>query len=54
MKYAVVMGSGAMIHIPGFTETDSDIQMLIKGIRIDSQIHIYKQQQGDISSKYEK
>jgi hypothetical protein len=29
MKYAVEMGSGAMIYIPGFIKIDSDIQKLL-------------------------
>jgi hypothetical protein len=29
MKYAVEMGSGAMIHIPSFVKIGSDIQKLI-------------------------
>jgi hypothetical protein len=31
MKYAVEMGSGAMIYIPSFIEIGSAIQMLIGG-----------------------
>jgi hypothetical protein len=31
MKYAVEMGSGAMIHIPGFIKTGSGIQKLVGG-----------------------
>jgi hypothetical protein len=31
MKYAVEMGSGAMIYTPGFIKIGSDIQMLIRG-----------------------
>jgi energy-coupling factor transporter transmembrane protein EcfT len=31
MKYAVEMGSGAMIYIPSFIETGSDILKLIRG-----------------------
>jgi hypothetical protein len=31
MKYAVKMGSGAMIYIPGFIETGSGIQKLVGG-----------------------
>jgi hypothetical protein len=31
MKYAVNMGSGAAIYIPGFMKTGSDIQMLMGG-----------------------
>jgi hypothetical protein len=30
MKYAVVMGSGAMIYIPSFIKTGSGIQKLIR------------------------
>jgi hypothetical protein len=30
MKYAVEMGSGAMIYIPGFIKISSGIQKLIK------------------------
>jgi hypothetical protein len=36
MKYAVEMGSGAMIYIPSFIKVGSAIQMLI---RRDSQTH---------------
>jgi hypothetical protein len=32
VKYAVEMGSGAMIHIPSFMETGSGIQNVIVGI----------------------
>jgi hypothetical protein len=32
MKYAVKMGSGAMIFIPGFIKIASGIQNLIRGI----------------------
>jgi hypothetical protein len=32
MKYAVEMGSGAMIYIPGFIKPGSGIQKLIGGI----------------------
>jgi hypothetical protein len=32
MKYAVEMGSDAMIYIPSFIKIDSDIQNLIGGI----------------------
>jgi hypothetical protein len=31
MKYAVEMGSGAMIYIPSFVKIDSGIQMLLGG-----------------------
>jgi hypothetical protein len=31
MKYAVQMGSGDMIYIPGFMTTGSGIQKLIRG-----------------------
>jgi hypothetical protein len=31
MKYAVEMGSGAMIYIPGFLKIGSDIQKLMEG-----------------------
>jgi hypothetical protein len=33
MKYAVEMGSGAVIYIPSFIEIGSGIQKLIGGIR---------------------
>jgi hypothetical protein len=33
MKYAVEMGSGAIIHIPSFIKIDSDIQKLIGGFK---------------------
>jgi hypothetical protein len=36
MKYAVEMGSGAMIYIPSFVQNGSGIQKLITG---DSQTH---------------
>jgi hypothetical protein len=32
MKYAVEMGTEAMIDIPSFIEVNSDIQKLIRGI----------------------
>jgi hypothetical protein len=32
MKYAVEMGSGAMIYIPSSIKTGSGIQQLIRGI----------------------
>jgi hypothetical protein len=32
MKYAVEMGSGAMIHIPSFIKIGPAIQRLIRGI----------------------
>jgi hypothetical protein len=32
MKYTVEMGSGGMIHTPGFLKIRSGIQKLIKGI----------------------
>jgi hypothetical protein len=32
MKYAVVMGSGAVIYIPSFIKIGSGIQKLIRGI----------------------
>jgi hypothetical protein len=32
MKYAVEMGSGAMLYIPSFIQIGSDIQKLIGGI----------------------
>jgi hypothetical protein len=44
MKYAVEMGSGAMIYIPGFMKIGSGIQKLIWG---DTQTH---RQQGDLIS----
>jgi hypothetical protein len=31
MKYAVEMGSGAMIYIPSFIQTGSGIQKLVEG-----------------------
>jgi hypothetical protein len=31
MKYAVEMGSGAVIYIPSFIKTDSGIKKLIRG-----------------------
>jgi hypothetical protein len=43
MKYAVEMGSGAMIYIPSFINTGSGIQKLIQG-KGDTQTH---RQQGD-------
>jgi hypothetical protein len=36
MKYAVKMGSGAMIYIPSFIKTGSGIKKLIRG---DTQAH---------------
>jgi hypothetical protein len=44
MKYAVEMGSGAMIYIPSFIKIGSGIQNLIGG---DSQTH---KQHGDCIS----
>jgi hypothetical protein len=41
MKYAVEMGSGAMIYIASYINIGSDIQQVIRG---DSQTH---RQQGD-------
>jgi hypothetical protein len=32
MKYAVEMGSGALIYIPSFIEAGSGIQTLLEGI----------------------
>jgi hypothetical protein len=32
MKYAIEMGSGAMICIPNLIKIDSDVQHLIRGI----------------------
>jgi hypothetical protein len=32
MKYAVEIGSGAMIYTPSFIKTGSDIQKVIRGI----------------------
>jgi hypothetical protein len=32
MKYAVEIGSGAMIYIPSFVKTGSGFQKLIRGI----------------------
>jgi hypothetical protein len=43
MKYAVEMGSGAMIYIPSFTEIGSGIQKLTGGIH---------RQQGDLISLF--
>jgi hypothetical protein len=40
MKYAIEMGSGAMIYIPSFIKTGSGIQKLMGGGG-DSQIHGY-------------
>jgi hypothetical protein len=34
MKYAVEMGSGAMIYIPNFIKIDSVIQKLMEGGRL--------------------
>jgi hypothetical protein len=31
MKYAVEMGSGAMIYMPSFLQTDSGVQKLVEG-----------------------
>jgi hypothetical protein len=38
MKYAVKMGSGAMIYIPSFRKIASDLQKLLMGG--DTQIHM--------------
>jgi hypothetical protein len=35
MKYAVVMGSGAMIYIPSFIKIGSDVQKSIGGTHRD-------------------
>jgi hypothetical protein len=45
MKYAVEMGSDAMIYIPSFIKTGSGIQKLIRG---DTQTH---RQHGDLISQ---
>jgi hypothetical protein len=45
MKYAVEMGTGAMIYIPSFMNTGPDIQKLLREIRT----HTHRQQ-GDIIS----
>jgi hypothetical protein len=37
MKYAVEMGSGAMIYIPSFIKIGSAIQKLIRGREIHTQ-----------------
>jgi hypothetical protein len=42
MKYAVEVGSGAVIHVPSFTKIDSDIEKLMGGR--DTQTN---RQQGD-------
>jgi hypothetical protein len=44
MKYAIEMGSGAMIYIPSFIQIGSGIQKLIGG---DSQTH---REHGDLTS----
>jgi hypothetical protein len=36
MKYAVEMGSGAMIYVPSFIRISSAIQKLIRGIHIET------------------
>jgi hypothetical protein len=46
MRYAFEMGSGAMIYIPSFMNTDSGIQTLTGW---NTQIH---RQQGDIISLF--
>jgi hypothetical protein len=38
VKYAVMLGSGAIIYISGFIKTGSGIQKLIRGY-IDTQTH---------------
>jgi hypothetical protein len=38
MKYAVEIGSGAMIYIPTFIKIDPGIQKLIRGGLTDTQI----------------
>jgi hypothetical protein len=38
MKYAVEMGSGAMIYIPSFINIGSGIQMLI-GVNTETKTH---------------
>jgi hypothetical protein len=39
MKYAVEMGSGAMIHIPSLIETGSGIQNLYGGMHTHTHTH---------------
>jgi hypothetical protein len=39
MKYAVEMDSGAMIYIPSFIKTGSDIQKLTRGVHIQTHTH---------------
>jgi hypothetical protein len=46
MKYAIEMGSGAMIHIPSFRKIESFVQKLTaEGMRIE-----IRRQQGDLIS----
>jgi hypothetical protein len=50
MKYAVQMGSGAMIYKPSFIKTGSGIQTLLGDITyIDTMTH---RQQGDLTSLF--
>jgi hypothetical protein len=37
MKYAVEMGSGAMIYVESFMKTGSGIQKLLRGLFTDTQ-----------------
>jgi hypothetical protein len=41
MKYAVDMGSDAMIYIPSFIEIGSTIQKLIRGIQRHTHTHTH-------------
>jgi hypothetical protein len=47
MKYAVEIGSGAMMYIPSFMKVGSGTQKLIRGHIDDTQAH---RQQGDLIS----
>jgi hypothetical protein len=44
MKYAVEMGSGAMIYIPSSIKIGSGIQNLIGGINTHTNIQTHRQQ----------
>jgi hypothetical protein len=50
MKYAIEMGSGVMIYIPGFIKIGSAIQKLIVGGYTDTHRYTVTQQQGDLIS----
>jgi hypothetical protein len=38
MKYAVEMGSGAMIYLPNFMKTGSEFRKFLRGVYIDRKV----------------